>query len=366
MSTKPFCHIATLFVLGLFILAPVYASGTGQEQGYPPSDTSAIVSELVVYGVDPAEGPAGIEATVIVDGFGEDVAVYFGECEADVLARPSQEEIVVRVPEWCHPEAWDDTEGEDEEWEDVEGEDEEWDDDEFEPEGFDKWSGENGCVDEEPPLGWEHTVSVTVMDFDTDLSATKSHAFTYLLDIRPAVENVEPCSGPPGILAELTIRGFGEAVAVYFGQCAAPIVEWRSLDEIVVEVPACLSGGPSPTDECVLKAESLSTDDCESEEWNYCHDDTCGGMTVAVSVIDLDTGAWAAKHSAFTYEVDLVPIVERVDPDKGTPGMLTTITVCGFSEAVSVYFGESAALVVDRPSLDQIIVEVPSDQTRIV
>ena len=353
--------------------------------------------ELVVHGVEPDEGPSGIEATVIVEGFGEDVAVYFGECEADILARPSPEEIVVRVPEWCYPELWDDEADDDEwdddewddgeyddgeydddewddgewddddsEWDDDESDDSEYDDDEwlederFEPEGYDKWSGENGCDDDETSPQREHTVSVTVVDFDTDLSATKRHAFTYVLDVRPVVEDVEPRSGPPGILATITVRGFSEAVSVYFGGCAAPVVERPSLEEIVVEVPPHAPVVPLPFGECVFfKAEGLSTDDEEPDDWHDHDDDTCTGPTVSVTVIDLVTGAQAAKQRAFTYVLDPMPIVESVDPDKGYPGMLTTVTVRGFSEAVSVYFGVYTALIVERPSLEEIVVEVP-------
>jgi len=290
------------------------------------------VPELVVYGVEPDQGPAGIEATVIADGFGEEVAVYFGECEADVLARPSREEIVVRVPELYCPEPWD----------------EKWHEDEqLEPEDFGKWSGENGCEDDEVPPQPEHTVSVTVVDLDTELSATKCHAFTYIFDAWPVVEDVEPRSGPPGILAAVTVRGFSEAVAVYFGRCNALVVERPSLEEIVVEVPPCAPVVALPSDECLFKAEGLS------------HDYTCRGPRVSVTVIDLVTGVQAAKQRAFTYMFDPMPIVESVDPNKGCPGTLTTVTIRGFSEAVSVYFGVCNALVVERPSIEEIVVEVP-------
>jgi len=80
-------------------------------------------------------------------------------------------------------------------------------------------------------------------------------------------------------------------------------------------------------------------------------------------VTDLNTGGTATKLHAFTYVFDPIPIIESVEPDNGPPGILATITVHGFSEAVGVYFGVQSATVVDRPTPEQIVVNVPDPCT---
>jgi len=169
--------------------------------------------------VVPDAGPPGIEAIVMVDGFGEEVAVYFGPMEAEVLDRPSLEEIVVCVPErhycgtWCE------------------------DNERIDPDCRSESDGTEGYDDESAWPCWEHTVPVTVVDLAAGISATNPWAFTYTPVPCPMIEEIVPCEGPAGILATVMIRGFSEAVSVYFGGRTAPVVDRPSLEEIVVEVP---------------------------------------------------------------------------------------------------------------------------------
>ncbi len=300
---------------------------------------------LRVDDVVPDSGPPGIEATVFVSGFSEEVTVYFGAREAPVIDRPSLDEIVVEVPPfgpiWPGP---------------------------VDSVAY-KAGSQLGCDEDdpdEPPIddrypGCWPTVPVTVMDTGSGVWATKPAAFTYIVEPRPAVVEVDPAEGPPGILAAVTVRGFSEAVSVYFGRCMAPVVDRPSLDEIVVEVPPCPPAMPLPADECVYKSTGLSCDDENNDDAGdpgnpdgpFCR------PTVPVTVVDLETGRRATKWDAFTYVFDPEPAITSVDPDKGHAGMLTTLTVLGFGEAVRVYFGVCAAPVVQRPSLDEIVVEVP-------
>jgi len=304
--------------------------------------------DLAVDAVIPDSGPPGIEATVVASGFGEDVEVYFGFQQAAIIDRPSLDEIVVEVPPFpwhtdnCDPV----TGGVAGCWEEGE---------------------QNGdeCRDEDCtgncPRGHSHTVPVTVADTATGVRATLPHAFTYVLDPCPAVIEVVPDEGAPGMLTTVVVRGFSEAAAVYFGGRNAPVVERPSLEEIVVEVPPFGPAVPVPCNECVYKTDQIGCDDDDDEPDNPCGDPcgTCLRPKVSVTVADLITGAGATKRHAFTYVLEPVPVVEGVVPDRGYPGMVATVTVCGFSEAVSVYFGLQTATVVERPSLEEIVVEVP-------
>jgi len=166
-------------------------------EAIPPGPT---VEQVV-----PDAGPPGIEAIVMVDGFGEEVAVYFGPMEAEVLDRPSLEEIVVCVPErhycgtWCE------------------------DNERIDPDCRSESDGTEGYDDESAWPCWEHTVPVTVVDLAAGISATNPWAFTYTPVPCPMIEEIVPCEGPAGILATVMIRGFSEAVSVYFGGRTAPV-----------------------------------------------------------------------------------------------------------------------------------------------
>ncbi len=258
------------------------------------------------------------------------------------------------------------------------------------------------------PSGTAGTVDVTVMTAGGTSEAVAADEFTYVA--LPSVSGVSPAVGPTtaGTVVTLTGTAFTAATSVFFGSAAATSFTVLSDTQITATAPA---GSPGSVDVTVTTAGGTSTTGA-ADRFTYvpmptvtrvvpAKGSTAGGTVVTVTGTDL-TGATAVKfgsavalftvdsatritasspvHALGTVDVTVTtaggtsatssvdhfgyiapPVVSKVTPSSGpaTGGTAVTIEGSGFAGAESVRFGTAGAEAVRVRSATEITVTAP-------